>query len=164
MATATRSGARKRTTATTASAETAKATATRSRARKRTTATTPSAKTANAAATAALTCPECGRTFSRPAALGAHRARVHGVAGTSQNARSRRNAAARQAAATRIGRPAARTAAPTAARTVARVNGAEVDHDALLRALFPAGLPPRQDLIAAVNEWLSQADHLARQH
>jgi DNA-binding protein HU-beta len=163
MATATRSGARKRTTATTASAETAKAAATRSGSRKRTTATAAKASTAKATATAALTCPECGRTFSRPAALGAHRARVHGVAGTSQNARSRRNAAARQAAATRPGRPAARTAASSATRTGSRANGAGVDHDALLRALFPDGIPPRQDLIAAVNDWLSQADRLARQ-
>jgi hypothetical protein len=162
MATATRSGARKRTTATTASAETAKAAATRSGSRKRTTATAAKASTAKATATAALTCPECGRTFSRPAALGAHRARVHGVAGTSQNARGRRNAASRQAAATRPGRPAARTAS-TATRTASRANGAGVDHDALLRALFPNGIPPRQDLIAAVNDWLSQADRLARQ-
>src|SRR5580765_6654692 len=162
MATATRSETRKRTTATTASAKTAKATPTRSGA-KRTTATAAKASTAKATATAASTCPECGKTFSRPAALGAHRARVHGVAGTSPNARSRRNAAARQAAATRPGRPAARTAASSATRTGSRANGAGVDHDALLRALFPDGIPPRQDLIAAVNDWLSQADRLARQ-
>ena len=35
---------------------------------------------------AALTCPECGRSFTRPAALGAHRKMTHGVAGTSANA------------------------------------------------------------------------------
>jgi hypothetical protein len=38
-----------------------------------------------------------------------------------------------------------------------------VNHDALLRALFPGGIPPRQDLIADVNDWLAQADRLARQ-
>jgi hypothetical protein len=37
-----------------------------------------------------------------------------------------------------------------------------VDHDALLRALFPGGIPPKQETIAAVNDWLSQADELAR--
>jgi hypothetical protein len=40
---------------------------------------------------------------------------------------------------------------------------ADVDHGALLRALFPDGIPPRQDVIAAVNDWLSQADRLAGQ-
>jgi hypothetical protein len=36
------------------------------------------------------------------------------------------------------------------------------DRDALLRALFADGIPPRQETIAAVNEWLAQADQLAR--
>ena len=108
-----------------------------------------------------MTCPECGRTFSRPAALGAHRSRVHGVAGTAQNARSRRNAAARKTAAARTPRGRAQTTS-TPTRTARGSNGG-VDHDALLRALFPAGIPPRQDLVAAVNDWLDQADRLARQ-
>ena len=30
----------------------------------------------------ALTCPECGKTFTRAAALGAHRKMTHGVAGS----------------------------------------------------------------------------------
>jgi hypothetical protein len=33
----------------------------------------------------------------------------------------------------------------------------------LLRALFPDGIPPKQELIVAVNDWLAQADELARQ-
>jgi hypothetical protein len=37
-----------------------------------------------------------------------------------------------------------------------------VNHDALLRALFPNGIPPRQEVVAAVNDWLAQADRLAR--
>jgi hypothetical protein len=37
------------------------------------------------------------------------------------------------------------------------------DHNALLRAVFPDGIPPKQELIAAVNDWLAQADTLARQ-
>jgi uncharacterized C2H2 Zn-finger protein len=99
-----------------------------------------------------LTCPECGKTFTRAASLGAHRQRAHGIAGTSQNARSRRT--------TKRG-----TTAQTTARAAATSasNGVAVDHDALLRALFPAGIPPRQDIIAAVNDWLTQADTLARQ-
>jgi hypothetical protein len=99
-----------------------------------------------------LTCPECGKTFTRPAALGAHRQRAHGIAGTSQNARSRRTT--NRGATTQ-----------TTARAASASNGASaaVDHDALLRTLFPAGIPPRQDIIAAVNDWLTQADTLARQ-
>ena len=43
-----------------------------------------------------LTCPECGKTFTRAASLGAHRQRAHGIAGTSQNARSRRTSKRRR--------------------------------------------------------------------
>jgi hypothetical protein len=135
------------------------ATANRPGGRKR---ATPARKTTtDATTTAALTCPECGRTFSRPAALGAHRSRVHGVAGTSQNARSRRNAAARKAATTAPRR--ARRAAPASTRTATRASNGGVDHDALLRALFPDGIPPRQTIVGAVNDWLDQADRLAGQ-
>ena len=38
----------------------------------------------------ALTCPECGKTFTRAAAFGAHRKMTHGVAGTSKNATGKR--------------------------------------------------------------------------
>jgi hypothetical protein len=34
----------------------------------------------------------------------------------------------------------------------------------LLRALFPSGIPPQQGVIAAVNNWLEEADRLARIH
>jgi uncharacterized C2H2 Zn-finger protein len=105
------------------------------------------------AAATQLTCPECGKTFTRAAALGAHRQRAHGIAGTSQNARSRRT--------TKRG-----TTTQTTVRAATRASSggsAAVDHDALLRTLFPAGIPPRQDIIAAVNDWLTQADTLARQ-
>jgi hypothetical protein len=72
---------------------------TRRRAR---TASAAAAQTAEPAAdSAALTCPECGRSFSRPAALGAHRSRVHGVPGSSQNAPNRRNRATAQPRRTR---------------------------------------------------------------
>ncbi len=37
--------------------------------------------------TAELVCPECGKTFTRPASLGAHRNRAHGIAGASAVAR-----------------------------------------------------------------------------
>jgi hypothetical protein len=118
------------------------------------------ARTTKTTKSGVLTCPECGNTFSRPAALGAHRSRVHGVAGTSQNARSRRNAAAKAAAAAPR---RARSTSPTATRAAAHGRNGGLDHDALLRALFPDGIPPRQDIVGAVNDWLDQADRLARQ-
>ena len=82
----------------------------------------------------AFPCPECGRTFGRAAALGAHRKRSHGVAGSS-----------------RPGRGAASS----------RRNGA-LDHNQLLRTLFPNGLPADVEVIGAVNRWLAEADRLAR--
>ena len=40
--------------------------------------------------TGEVVCPECGRKFKRPSALGAHRWQAHRVAGSSPQARSRR--------------------------------------------------------------------------
>jgi hypothetical protein len=98
-------------------------------------------------------CPDCGRTFARPAALGAHRHRVHGIAGTSQNARSRRAARALR------GEHATLSVASSGART----GGAtEVNRDALLEALFPAGIPPRQDVVHAIGAWLDEAERITR--
>jgi hypothetical protein len=140
--------------------------ATPTRKRRRTqasSATTDVAKPATGAD--ALTCPECGRSFSRPAALGAHRQRAHGVAGSSQNARNRRSRT-NAATATRPRRSRARTAsaAPTGGSngSTRRNNASGVDHDALLRLLFPAGIPPRHEVVVAVNDWLAEADKLAR--
>jgi hypothetical protein len=103
------------------------------------------------------TCPECGRTFARAAALGAHRRRAHGVAGTSANAkrattRSRRGASSGRRAATR-------RRATAASRDGTQNNAA--DRDTLLAALFPDGVPPREDVIRAVGQWLDEADRLA---
>lgn len=108
---------------------------------------------------ATLTCPECGRTFTRPAALGAHRRMTHGVAGTSANATNQRSKK-------RTRKPSMTASngrlAPRRARTVATNDAQSVDRDALLGALFPAGIPPRQDVIGAVNAWLEEAERLSR--
>ena len=48
---------------------------------------------AQAETTGEVVCPECGRTFKRPSALGAHRWQAHRVAGSSPQARSRRRTA-----------------------------------------------------------------------
>jgi hypothetical protein len=114
--------------------------------------------------------------FTRAAALGAHRSRVHGVAG--QSAHAKRNRSRRQQT-TRPG-PVPGTTPTTAASTrthEARQTTAEragqaspaagrdgIDRDALLKALFPDGLPAREEVIRAVSGWLDDAERLARMH
>lgn len=128
----------------------------RSRAKSTTRKPTANAKTASASrkrkaapasASHAFTCPECGKTFSRAASLGAHRNRAHGVAGRSTNS-------------------ATKTSTPTASRTTrntaARARRATIDRDALLTTLFPQGIPARESVIRELNAWLDQAERLAR--
>jgi hypothetical protein len=92
-----------------------------------------------------LICPECGRAFTRAAALGAHRRQKHGVVSPRHNALpvSRKTAVVR----IRNGQPA-------------KAEG--VDRDKLLRMVFPNGVPPRQDVLNDVTAWLDQAERLAR--
>jgi hypothetical protein len=124
---------------------------------------------------AQLVCPECGRTFTRAQALGAHRRQAHGVAGTSKNAKAQK-AAAVSTATSRSGKLRSRTTSSAgstatqskraggAARSSGSGNGRRqtVDRDALLRTLFPTGIPPQQDVIFGVNSWLDEAERLAR--
>jgi hypothetical protein len=115
-------------------------------------------------------CPECGRTFARAAALGAHRRQAHGVVGTSRGTtsagRRRRTAgSARRTGATATGGSSASNSTRT--RRTASTDGRRrsrtvADRDALLRGLFPNGIPPREDVIRAVNVWLDEAERLAR--
>jgi hypothetical protein len=109
-----------------------------------------------AAAPATLSCPECGKTFTRAAALGAHRKMTHGVAGSSANATAnrKRTTSRRRTATTRSQSPRTPSTNNTRPPTV--------DRDALLRTLFPNGIPPRQEIIGQVNDWLDQAERLAR--
>jgi len=110
---------------------------------------------AQAETTGEVVCPECGRTFKRPSALGAHRWQAHRVAGSSPQARSRR-----------------RTAKTAGGGNSARSFGAEtrskapgdfvVDRDALLRIVFPNGIPVRDDVIRTVSRWLDEAEMLAQ--
>jgi len=146
-------------------------------------------------------CPECGRTFSRAAALGAHRRQAHGVVGAVSAARARRNRArsasksgtrktstskrstARSGrAAGAGGKTAATSTAPSGARSRRRPTRAQaaarppasdnratrvprsanVNRDALLASLFPNGLPAKEDVLRAANQWLDEAERLAR--
>lgn len=92
-------------------------------------------------------CPECGKKFSRAASLGAHRRRAHGVPGRSPRTTPTTNS-----------KPGA-VSRTTNTRTVPK---GRVDRDALLRALFPDGIPARESVVRDVNGWLDQAERLAR--
>jgi len=126
---------------------------------------------------AVLVCPECGKTFTRPASLGAHRNRAHGIAGASAaaraNAKKTRAGRAATARSASRGKTAARTTTGTRRKTpTARLarstpksaNGqrAPVDRDKLLQSLFPTGITAREDAMRQVNAWLDEAERLAR--
>jgi Zinc finger, C2H2 type len=116
------------------------------------------ASTDSAAASAAsgeFTCPECGRSFSRAAALGAHRRRAHGVAGATSTKRT----GPRRGPANRARSGSSRS---TTTRRSSRLDGTVVNRDALLQALFPSGLPASESVIRAAKEWLDQAEQLAK--
>lgn len=120
---------------------------------------TPKTTKATAQTTAqpdVFTCPECGKTFTRAASLGAHRNRAHGITGTTNKQRRRTSRRTRTAA---TPAPARRTR-PRA--TASNGAAATVDRDALLQALFPNGLPAKEAVIRAANDWLNQAEQLAR--
>src|SRR4051812_1716736 len=69
-----------------------------------------SRRSATTAVAAELVCPECGKTFTRAASLGAHRNRAHGVAGSSKPASARRKTASKRGASRRKTATARRTA------------------------------------------------------
>ena len=101
--------------------------------------------------TGELTCPECGKTFSRPASLGAHRRRAHGVAGASSKsaqAKGRRQAAASNG----------RRRSTIETRAAPKL---DFDRDALLQQLFPNGIPARAAVIRRIESWLDEAEKLA---
>jgi uncharacterized C2H2 Zn-finger protein len=96
-------------------------------------------------------CPECRKSFSRAASLGAHRNRAHGVSGASKRR-------------TNDGRSAGAAAAPTRSRRRPRSgqqDGISIDRNQLLRTLFPNGVPPREDVIRRIGNWLDEAEEIA---
>jgi hypothetical protein len=125
----------------------------------------------------AFVCPECGKTFTRAAALGSHRRRAHGVLGATALAKTTsRQASSGSAANGRGGRGATRTGssagsprrtrgsamAPTGSTSRVARGTDSVDRDALLQTLFPNGIPARESLIRELNSWLDQAEQLAQ--
>lgn len=110
-------------------------------------------------------CPECGRSFDRAAGLGAHRSRAHGVAGSSKSAAGKRatgSSAGSRGRARRGGSTQATRARRTATAARNDDGGRGIDRDQLLRSVFPDGVPPREDVIRAVGQWLDEAERLAR--
>lgn len=113
-----------------------------------------------------LTCPECGKTFTRAASLGAHRSRAHGVSGASSR-RNRRGSSVRNGGATRGRSGAQAQASQRSTRGRGRgaspgANAPRVNRDQLLQALFPNGLPAREEVIRRANAWLDDAEQLAK--
>jgi hypothetical protein len=114
-------------------------------------------------------CPECGRTFTRPQALGAHRRQAHGIAGNSRNAAAPKTRRASKPSASSTRRAGTATATAAAARPTRRRRRTRaarqqqgVDRDALLQTLFPDGIPAREQVIGALNAWLDEAERLAK--
>lgn len=132
-------------------------------ARTRRAATNRTGKETSGGGDGTLKCPECGKTFTRAASLGAHRNRAHGVAGASSRARrTRARRGHRNGGGTT--RRGATTQTTRARSSASSSDGARrgVDRDALLQTLFPNGVPPREAVIRRVNSWLDEAERLAK--
>jgi uncharacterized C2H2 Zn-finger protein len=126
---------------------------------------TGKAKATGAASPAStLVCPECGKEFSRAASLGAHRNRAHGVAGSSSNAGRTRRATRGTGGTSASSRSGATGNRRTTRQgfTPQRPRNGVVDRDALLEALFPEGVPPRENVIRELGAWLDQAEQLVK--
>jgi hypothetical protein len=119
--------------------------------KKKTTGAARPAATKRKPKTPEFKCPECGRVFSRAAALGAHR-RSHGVIGATAKGRAR--------GAVRPIRLAGAAGLANSSRRQTNV-GTAVDRDSLLASLFPQGVPPRGEVIRAANQWLDEAERIA---
>ncbi len=105
-------------------------------------------------------CPECGRTFTRAAGLGAHRRQAHNVVGAaSQSAVQAAKAATETSSTAKVTRRRRTSTRKTAARSSAPSG---VNRDALLQTLFPNGIPAKESVIRSVNSWLDEAERLTR--
>ncbi len=125
-------------------------------------AATEQAEQANASQ-GGLSCPECGKPFTRAASLGAHRKNVHGVAGASRQMGGRRPRRARATAAATRSEATRRTrSAPRRAAAAGSAGDGKIDRDRLLQTLFPNGIPAREDIIRRANAWLDEAERLAK--
>ena len=113
-----------------------------------------------------LTCPDCGKTFTRAASLGAHRNRAHGVAGASTRAQRTRRGHTHGGGTTRRSAVVQTTRQQTT-RARRRSSSSDdgrsgINRDALLQSIFPNGVPAREEVIRRANAWLDEAEQLAR--
>jgi uncharacterized C2H2 Zn-finger protein len=141
--------------------------ATRSMARARRAVTgKTSEETSGGSADGTFTCPECGKTFTRAASLGAHRNRAHGVAGASTRARRTRARRGHRngGSTTRRGAGTQTTRQQSARGPGSSSDGSRsgINRDALLQSIFPNGVPAREEVIRRANAWLDEAERLAR--
>jgi len=125
----------------------------------------PSASKPQTEKSTEFVCPECGRTFTRAAGLGAHRRHAHNVVGAAsqsaaQAAKPATKTSPTETASRRRRTRTKKTAAP-ARRSSAPSNGG-VNRDALLQTLFPNGIPAKESVIRSVNSWLDEAERLSR--
>jgi len=127
----------------------------------------PSASKPQTEKSTEFVCPECGRTFTRAAGLGAHRRHAHNVVGAASQSRAQTAEPATKTSRTptttrrrRTGTTTKTTATP-AGRSSAPSNGG-VSRDALLQTLFPNGIPAKESVIRSVNSWLDEAERLSR--
>src|SRR5205814_688042 len=93
------------------------------------------------------------------ASLDAHRRAAHGVAGAQAAARASRGKRSRRGRATSA---QARPAAASTNRSSAETRSDGINRHALLSALFPNGIPPREEVIRSLNEWLDEGERLAK--
>ena len=122
---------------------------------------TETAKSAETAKSIEFVCPECGRTFTRAASLGAHRRQTHKIPGATKAATQAAKSSTATPSAKTVRRRRARTRRTTAPDSSTASNGA-TNRDALLRTLFPNGIPAKESVIRSINAWLDEAERLAR--
>jgi len=103
-----------------------------------------------------LVCPECDKSFTRPASLGAHRRRAHGVAGATKRPTRPTTTTRRSPAAP----PQRRQSSVT--RPASTGNHGTLSRDHLIAAIFPNGVPPKESVIKEISAWLDQAERLAK--
>ena len=128
------------------------------RSRRTTTSSSPAATNARE-----FKCPECGKTFSRAASLGAHRNRAHDVIGASKRRTGSKSASAPSASTNGVRRRRRSSAAASRATRSRRQGGQPtLNRDQLLQTLFPNGVPAREDVIRRVGGWLDEAEQLAK--
>jgi predicted RNA-binding Zn-ribbon protein involved in translation (DUF1610 family) len=112
-------------------------------------------------------CPQCGRTFTRAAALGSHRRHAHNILGAASQTPAQTTKPPIKTAPTpkptrRRRTPTTTKATATPARRSSSPSNGSINRDALLHTLFPNGIPAKENVIRSVNNWLDEAERLTR--